>query len=369
MDVLLTRSNHAPAMSDPQQNRRQNWAGHSQTARTDQGIATSKLGRTGLEVSRVGFGGLFVASFAAQLDAAKAAVRRGLDLGINYFDTAPGYGNSEEVLGKALADVNQTVVLSTKLGGRPQPFLPKDKACLRTSVEESLRLLGRDQIDILMIHEPDRPGQYDWWTDIVQVEGPVLELLAELKAEGKVRFTGLGGTTTTELAHLCRSGKFDVVLTAYNYSLLYREAALEVIPAAKAAGMGIIIGSPLQQGALSRRYDKQLESPAAFWLSKMRREQFQKLYAFSDETGLSLPELGIRFVLSNPDIHCVLMGARSADEVGQNAAAAKAGPLPADILERLDEIAALVPYRPFGEPFGIGWLLGNPGQYRGQGPA
>lgn len=330
---------------------------------------TSRLGRTGLNVSRVGFGGLFVASFSAQYDAAKAAVARGVELGINYFDTAPGYGNSEEVLGKALAGVKQPIVLSTKLGGRPTPFLPKDKACLRASVEESLKLLGRDCIDILMIHEPDRPGQYDWWTDMVKVEGPVLELLAELKAEGKIRFAGLGGTTTTEMAHLCRTGKFDVVLTAYNYSLLYREAALEVIPAAKAAGMGIIVGSPLQQGALSRRYDEQLKSPAAYWVSKMRREQFQKLYAFCDECGMTLPELGIRFVLSHPDIHCVLMGAKSAAEVEQNAAAASAGPLPADILKRLEAIAALVPYRPFGEPFGIGWLLGNPGNYKGQGTA
>lgn len=327
----------------------------------------TKLGRTDLEISRIGFGGLFVASFSTEYDAANGAVQKGVELGINYFDTAPGYGNSEEVLGKALADVQQPVIVSTKLGGRPTPFLPQDKACLRASVEESLQLLGRDCIDILMVHEPDRPGQYDWWTDMCKVEGPVLELLDELKAEGKIRYAGLGGTTTTTLAHLCRSGKFDVVLAAYNYSLLYREAANEVFPAAKAADMGIIVGSPLQQGALSRRYDEQIASPEAYWISKMRREQFQALYAFCDECGMSLPEMGIRFVLSNPDIHCVLMGAKCASEVTQNVASAQAGPLPADMLARLEEIAQMVPYRPFGEPFGIGWLLGNPAGYKGQG--
>ncbi len=332
-------------------------------------MKTSVLGKTGLSVSRIGFGGLFVASFSAQMADACAAVKRGLELGVNYFDTAPGYGNSEEVLGKALAGVKQPIVLSTKLGGRPVPFKPQEKDCLRASIDESLRLLGRDCIDLLMIHEPDRPGQYDWWTDMVKVQGTVLELLDELKAEGKIRYTGLGGTTTTELAHLCRNGKFDVVLTAYNYSLLYREAALEVIPAAKAANMGIIVGSPLQQGALSRRYDEQLKSPDAYWLSAMRREQFLALYAFCDDCGMSLPELGIRFVLSHPDIHCVLMGAKSAAEVEQNVAAAIAGPLSADILLRLDEIAAMVPFRPFGEPFGIGWILGRPAGYKGQGEA
>ena len=104
------------------------------------------LGRTGIPVSRLAFGGLFVASFAAELDAAKAAVHQALELGFNYIDTAPTYGNSEEVLGKALAGVTKPLVISTKLGGRPQPFLPKDPACLLASVEESLRLLGRKHI-------------------------------------------------------------------------------------------------------------------------------------------------------------------------------------------------------------------------------
>jgi len=325
------------------------------------------LGRTGMSVSRIGFGGLFVASFAAEYDEAKQAVRRALDLGITYFDTAPTYGNSEEVLGKALDGVAEPVVLSTKLGGRPTPFDPQNKECLRASIEQSLKDLGRESVDILMVHEPDRPGQYRWWKDMVNVEGPVLELLDELKAEGKIRFSGIGGTTTSEMAHLCRSGKFDVVLTAFHYSLLFREAALEVIPAAKEAGMGVIVGSPLQQGALAARYDQQIESPAAFWLSRPRREQFRALYRLSDECGISLPELGIRFVMSNPDIHCVLMGARSADQVSQNVQAASAGPLPGNLLKRLDEIAAMVPFRPFGEPAGLGWFLGNPGGYQGQG--
>lgn len=332
-------------------------------------MKTTPLGRTGLDISRIGFGGLFVASFSAQFDEARKAVHHALKRGINYIDTAPTYGNSEEVVGKALADVKQPLILSTKIGGRPQPFEPQNKACLRASVEESLRVLGRDHIDILMVHEPDRPLQYKWWTDMVKVEGPVLELLDELKKEGKIRFSGLGGTTTTELAHLCRSGRFDVLLTAYNYSTLYREAAEELIPAARAAGMGIIVGSPLQQGALARRYDEQLKSPAAFWISKTRREQFLELYRFTEEIGMSLPELGIRFTLSHPDIHCVLMGAKSAAEVEQNIAAAEAGPLPVNILNRLDTIAARVPYRPFGEPFGLGWLIGNPANYQGQGVA
>ena len=315
-------------------------------------MKTRPLGKTGLQVTELALGGLFVSSYGGEYEQAKAAIDRALELGVNYIDTAPGYGNSEEVLGKALEGVKAPYILSSKLGGRPQPFKPQDRDGLLKSVEESLRLLKRDHIDILMIHEPDRPGQYDWWADPVHFDGPVMDVLADLKRQGIIRFIGLGGTTVYELPHVINTGRFDVVLTAFNYSLLWREATLEVLPAAKKQGMGIIIGSPLQQGALARRYDEEVQHGAR-WLSSPRRAQYIALYNFLDELGLPLSEVGLRFVISNPDISCTLMGARSRQEVEQNIAAVEKGPLPADVLKRLDEIAAMVPFRPFEEPFGL----------------
>ena len=315
-------------------------------------MKTRPLGKTGLQVTELALGGLFVSSYGGEYEQAKAAIDRALELGVNYIDTAPGYGNSEEVLGKALEGVKATYVMSTKLGGRPQPFKPQDRDGLLKSVEESLRLLKRDHIDILMIHEPDRPGQYNWWADPVHFDGPVMDVLADLKRQGIIRFIGLGGTTVYELPHIINTGRFDVVLTAFNYSLLWREATLEVLPAAKKQGMGIVVGSPLQQGALARRYDEEVKHGAR-WLSSPRRAQYIALYNFLDELGLPLSEVGLRFVISNPDISCTLMGARSRQEVEQNIAAVEKGPLPADVLKRLDEIAAIVPFRPFEEPFGL----------------
>lgn len=325
-------------------------------------MKTRALGRTGLEVTELSLGGLFLSKFGGEFEQSRAAALRAFELGINYVDTAPTYGNSEEVLGRILRDVEQPLVLSTKLGGRPQPFQPQDKGGLRQSVEESLRVLGRDQVDILFVHEPDRPGQWDWWTRSpmweanAELAGPVLELLDDLKREGVIRFTGLGGTTTRQLACLVDTGKFDVVLTAFNYSLLWREAEHEVLPAAKRHGMGVVIGSPLQQGALSRRFDDEVNGGAP-WLSLPRRNQFKALYALLDELEVSIVEMALRFVLSNPDISCTLTGARSAAEVERNVAYAEKGPLPKDVLKRLGKIAAMVPFRPCEErpTLCLGW--------------
>jgi len=325
------------------------------------------LGRTGIEVSELALGGLFVSKAGGDFEQGRAAVHRAIELGVNYIDTAPTYSNSEEVLGHFLADIDKPLVLATKLGGRPDPFEPQNPDHLRRSLETSLELLGRDSVDLLMVHEPDRPGHFDWWTDMARVEGPVLECLEQFKKEGLVRYTGLGGTAVYEMAHLCRSGKFDVVLTAFNYSLLWREAQHHVVPAARSQDMGIIIGSPLQQGALAKQYPA-VHDGSGYWLSPARREQFKQLYALADELDMPLPELALRFVVSDRDVSCVLMGARSAEEVEQNHAAIEKGPLPGDVLKRLDEIAAMVPFRPAEEPSQLGWRLANPTWYKGPGP-
>lgn len=333
------------------------------------------LGRTGLQVSELGLGlgGLFSSQTDAGLKQGIATVRRAINQGISAIDMAAAYYGSEAGLGQALEGIIQTsneqpLVLTTKLGRRikeekVQPFDPKDKADLRSCLETSLRLLRRETIDILMIHEPDRPLQYDWWDDYINVCGPVLEALADFKREGKIRFTGLGGTTAYEIVPLMRSEHFDVVLTAFNYSLLWREAEHAVIPTARELNLGLVIGSPLQQGALARRFDKEIET--AWWLSPPRRAQFQALYSFLDEIQLPITEAALRFVLSNSNVSTVLMGARSPEEVDTNIAAAKKGPLSAGVLQRLNEIAAMVPFRPFEEPFGL--PLG--GSYTGPGMA
>ena len=308
------------------------------------------LGRTGLEVTKLSLGGLFLSELGGEFEESKRATLKALELGINYIDTAPAYYDSEKVLGKILQDWHGPLIISTKLGDRPQPFDPQSKEGLIQSVEMSLENLHRDHIDMLMIHEPDRVKQFNWWTDELNYEGPVLEAIDYMKKAGMIRFSGLGGTTAHELARVCDSGKFDVVLTAYNYSLLWREAQYEIFAAAKRHNMGIICGSPLQQGALAVRHDDEINHGAP-WISEPRREQFKALYRLLDETGMGIVEMAIRFVISNPDVHCVLTGSSNEEQFMENYNAVEKGPLPADLLTELDKIYAMVPFRPSLEYF------------------
>lgn len=310
-----------------------------------------RLGNTDLMISKLSIGGLYITSDGTDFEEARRTIFRALELGVNYIDTAPGYSDSEYVLGKILKEVDRPYCLSTKIGGGPQPFDPRNKDQLLFSVNKSLELLNRDYFDILFIHEPDRPGQYDWFDDWENFSGTVIDIIEELKEKSLIRYSGIGGTTVYEMTRIVERGNFDVLLTAFNYSLLFREAGNTLIPAARKKGMGIIAGSPLQQAWFSRRYDSVLQDKPPAWISPQRREQLLSIYNLADRTGLSLPELALRFVISNPEIDTVLSGVRYPREIESNILSVEAGPLPENVLKELDEIYQSVPFRPCEEPF------------------
>ena len=309
------------------------------------------FGKTGMSVSRLALGGLPLAGRYTRGHATEI-IRRAAELGINFIDTSPSYFDSELQIGQALKKVDAEFIIGTKMGNFPYGGFPaQDPVRLRTELEKSFAHLQRDKVDILYVHEPDRPDFHDWWTDKENYEGPVLDLLREYRDKGKVRFLGLAGTTTTEMARIIRTRKFQIVLTAFQYSLLWQEARFSVFPAAKEAGMGIVCGSALQQGALAKPYLRDVQERRMPWLSEPRREQWLALYEFVEDCGMPLPELALRFVLSNPDVSTVLSGVKTVAELEQNVAAAEKGPLPQEYLDRIEEIYRMVPFRPFGEPF------------------
>lgn len=308
-----------------------------------------KLGRTGLDVSLLSIGGLYTSSLAGGVSETKRIMQKAVDLGINAVDTAPAYADSELTLGNAIADLTAPLVITTKLGGRPTPFNPQDADGLKSSVEESLRLLGRDHVDILMIHEPDRPQQYPWWTSYDPLDGPVLEVIDALKQAGTIRFAGLAGTTVNELTYLVQQNKFDVVLTAFNYNALFREAESTVISAATVCEMGIVLGSVMGQGFLTRPH--MVSDPSNdVWISQARRQQLQQYASLLEESGMSAVELCLRFAIADTRVHTIPIGCKTIEQLETCVTAVEKGPLPADVRSRLDEIAAMLPYRPYEEP-------------------
>lgn len=310
------------------------------------------LGKTGLSVSELSMGGFFVSTFGNDFETSRGAIRAAVDSGMNLIDTAPNYANSEEVIGKSLAgmELKEPLYIMTKIGGYPKPFNAQSKKDIMTSIERSLKNLNRDYIDIMFFHEPDRPGQYNWWTDNKNYDGPGMEVLKDLQRQGVIKYIGAAGTTVYEMVNVIKSGKFDIVLTANNYNILWHEAREYVVPEAARRGMGIIVGSPLQMGLLAARHDEEINHGAP-WMAPLRREQYKRLYRLCDESGIPLPEMALRYLLGDDRISAVLTGARSEKEVLANVATAEKGPLPSDIMKELEAIGDILPYRPFEEPF------------------
>lgn len=319
-----------------------------------------KCGRTDLNLARLSLGCLYLSSLGTgELEDAKEATYYALDRGINFIDTAPSYQNSEEVLGKVLRDYGGKMpMISTKIG-MPPPFNPQSRQDILNSVEKSMNDIGCDVIDLLYVHEPERKGQMEWFTDYNSYEGPVMEALEDMKQKGWVKWTGVGGTTAHEMAKVIDTGLFDVVQTAFNYSLLWQEARYEIFPVAKKHNMGIICSAPLQQGSLAVRHDDLIENGAP-WISKPRKEQFKALYKLLDELDMSIVELALRFVLSNDDVDCVLVGAKNKKEITETIDYSEKGALPEDILKRIEEIYMMVPFRPTLEPILLPWGLERP---------
>ena len=310
------------------------------------------LGRTGLEVGELSLGAAFVTRGEQGFKGTLPVVQRALELGINLADTSADYGDSEEALGWALAAVDKPCIVSTKLGPPPGclDFNPKDKDQLKRVVDLCLKNLRRDVIDIMMVHEPDRPGQFDWYDDDISFHGPVVDLLQELRDEGVIKYTGIGGTGVHELARLCDTGWYDVVLTAFNSSPLWRDALHTVIPMANKHNMGVFLASPAQQGWLVKKYEQVYSG--ARWLTAARREQLKALYDLVDAIGMELPVLCLRWALGVVGVSTVLTGPRNVAQLEQNFKAVEQGPLPDDVSARLDEIYNMLPYRPYEEPSG-----------------
>lgn len=260
------------------------------------------LGRTGLRVSEIGFGGApagisyylerWDSAGAGQRESVVRAIHRGLELGLNYLDTAPGYGAGlgEEIFGEAIAGRRDEVVLATKTGAR-------DPAGIIESLEQSLRRLGTDHVDVLQFHGGWYPPE-----DVEKIlrQGG-LETYQQLRDQGKVRFLGFTAEGPSDgVSELIAAETFDVMQCRYN--LLFQHPCdfineAGIIREAKARNMGVVTMRTLTSGDFQRLM--RLSFPAAM-------------------AGVDVNRFLLNFVLSNPLVDVALVGMRRPEEVEAN---------------------------------------------------
>jgi aryl-alcohol dehydrogenase (NADP+) len=299
------------------------------------------LGRTGIQVSPYALGTLmFATSMGNAPEDSARIIRKALDAGINVVDTADGYGDSEDVVGKALEGRRDEVVLATKFS-RPTGQDPNHQGASRrwivTAVENSLRRLRTDYIDLYQLHRPDPR------TDIEET----LSALTDLIRSGKVRAIGASQTPASDIVEAQwvaeRRGLARFHTEQPVYSILNRGIEREVLPATQRFGMGTLVWGPLGQGLLTARVRKNEHNDLrraglVRHLSDERRlDVVEKLLPLAAEAGLPMTHLAMAFTIAHPGVTSALLGARTMDHLDDLLAGLDVT-LTDDILDRIDEI-------------------------------
>lgn len=302
------------------------------------------LGRTGIKVSPYALGTLMFASVVnkAGHDDSIRVIHKALDAGINFVDTADAYGDAEEVVGKALKGRRDSIVLATKVS-RPMGEDPNQQGASRrwimTAVENSLRRLRTDRIDLYQIHRVDPT------TDVEET----LSAFTDLIRSGKVRAIGSSTTPASDIVEaqwVAERRKLERFHTEQPpYSILNRGIEREVLPVAQRYGMGTLVWGPLAQGLLTGRVRKGQENTlirAGFvkHLNDERRiDVVEQLISLAKEAGMPLTHLATAFTIAHPGVTSAIIGPRTMDHLDDLLAGLDVV-LGDDLLDRIDEIVA-----------------------------
>jgi aryl-alcohol dehydrogenase-like predicted oxidoreductase len=323
------------------------------------------LGRTGVQVSTLVLGAMnFGAIGRTTQDEATAIVGAALDGGVNLIDTADMYGNgeSEEMVGKAIAGRRDDIVLATKAGlpiGDERNHQGSSRRWLVTELDNSLRRLGVDHVDLYQIHRWD-PRTSDEET---------LSALTDLQRAGKIRHFGSSTFPAYRIVQAewtARAGHLGRYVTEQpSYSILQRGVESHVLPVTEEYGLGVLAWSPLASGWLSgavragqevathrsalmpQRFDPAIPANQA------RLEAVEQLAKVADQAGLTMIQLALGFVTAHPAVTSAIIGPRTIDHLRSQLAAADTV-LPADVLDAIDSIVApgvdLAPDEKFDTP-------------------
>jgi aryl-alcohol dehydrogenase-like predicted oxidoreductase len=312
------------------------------------------LGRSGLIISELAYGNWLTHGSQVEEDAATACVRAALDAGITTFDTADVYAQTraESVLGNALkGERREGLEIFTKVfwptgPGRNDSGLSRKH--VRESIDNSLRRLQTDYVDLYQAH------RYDRFTPLEET----MEAFADIVHSGKAHYIGVSEWTADQIrrAHaLARELHIPLVSNQPQYSALWRIIEGEVVPACEELGIGQIVFSPIAQGVLTGKYRPGQEPPAgsratddkggASMIGRYMRdellERVQLLAPLAADCGLSMAQLAVAWVLQNPNVSAAIVGASRPEQVAENAKAAGVR-LDADVMAAIEEALAPV---------------------------
>ncbi|WP_457624222.1 aldo/keto reductase [Persephonella sp.] len=322
------------------------------------------LGKTGLKVSVICLGAMtftekgWRTAGTMSFKEIQRVVDYALDRGVNFFDTADIYafGESEELLGKALGNKKNDVIIATKVRGVMSDD-PNDRGLSRyhifRSVDKSLKRLGRDYIDLYQVH---------WWDNHTPIE-ETIDALNDLVRQGKVRYIGISDFAGWQIARsvtLQEAKNYARFVSAQMYySLLGRDIEFEVVPACQELGLGILAWSPLAGGFLTGKYTKDSPYPEDSRYSRMERPflrfDFEKGYFVVDELrklaekyGRTVSQVALNWVKSKPFISSIIVGVRSLGQLEDNLGCVE-WDLSQEDVEYLDQITQ--PERPYPQWF------------------
>jgi aryl-alcohol dehydrogenase-like predicted oxidoreductase len=308
------------------------------------------LGRTGVKVSPLCLGAMMFGQWGnPDHDDSVKIIHRALDAGINFIDTADVYsgGESEEIVGKALKGRRDHVVLATKayapMGDDPN-FMGSSRRWITMEVENSLRRLGTDWIDLYQIHRPDPSVDID----------ETLGALTDLVRAGKIRYLGSSTYPAGDIVEAQwvaeKRGRERYICEQPPYSILVRGIEGEVLPACQKYNMAVIPWSPLAGGWLTGRYRKgqplptsgrAVRAPGRYDLdapeNQRKLDAVEQLAVLAEEAGLTMIDMALAFVLAHPAVTAPIIGPRTMEQLETQLGAVDVR-LSSDVLDRIDEI-------------------------------
>jgi aryl-alcohol dehydrogenase-like predicted oxidoreductase len=308
------------------------------------------LGATGVKVSPLCLGAMMFGDWGnTDHDESVAIIHAALDAGINFIDTADVYsrGESEEIVGKALKGRRDNVVLATKIHGTmgddPNEFGNSRRWIIR-EVENSLRRLQTDWIDLYQIHRPEED------TDIDETLGA----LTDLVRQGKVRYIGSSTFPPSQIVEAQwtaeRRGRERFICEQPPYSMIVRGIEADVLPTCKRYGMGVIPWSPLGGGWLTGKWRKGQDAPDSSRAQRLphrydlsmpenqrKLDAVEQLALLAEETGISLIHMALAFVMRHPAVTAPIIGPRTMEQLESQIGAAEVE-LSEEVLDRIDKI-------------------------------